>query len=199
MHSRKITLAGVDLRATRITYVGELGWELYLPVETSLSLWKEIINAGKEFGMMACGYRAIESLRLEKGYRAWGVEISTETNPWEAGLGFALAMKKNSFVGKSALLVLKENGIRKLVPILFEDIRQVPLGNEPIRVGSEIIGRVKSGGQGYTINKAIGYAYLPIRYAEPGVSVEVEFFGDWKQGVVATEPLFDPTGSHIRS
>ncbi|MEK6648261.1 MAG: FAD-dependent oxidoreductase [Actinomycetota bacterium] len=199
MHSRKITLAGVDLRATRITYVGELGWELYLPVETSLSLWKEIINAGKEFGMMACGYRAIESLRLEKGYRAWGAEISTETNPWEAGLGFALAMKKNSFVGKSTLLVLKENGMRKLVPILFEDIRQVPLGNEPIRVGSEIIGRVKSGGQGYTINKAIGYAYLPIRYAEPGVSVEVEFFGDWKQGVVATEPLFDPTGSHIRS
>ena len=199
MHSRKITVAGVDLRATRITYVGELGWELYLPIETGLSVWKEIINAGKEFNMKVCGYRAIESLRLEKGYRAWGVEISTETNPWEAGLGFALSLNKDSFIGKSALLASKENGIRKLVPILFEDIRQVPLGNEPIRVGSEVIGRMKSGGQGYTINKGIGYAYLPIDYAQPGAFVEVEFFGDWKQGVVAAEPLFDPTSSRIRS
>lgn len=199
MRSRKITVAGVDLRATRITYVGELGWELYLPIGTGLSVWKEIINVGKEFDMKTCGYRAIESLRLEKGYRAWGVEISTETNPWEAGLGFALSLKKDSFIGKSALLALKENEMRKLVPILFEDIRQVPLGNEPIRVGNEVIGRVKSGGQGYTINKAIGYAYLPTRYSESGTSVEVEFFGDWRQGTVAVEPLFDPTSSRIHS
>jgi sarcosine dehydrogenase len=199
MHSRIITLAGVDVRATRITYVGELGWELYLPVESGLGVWKEIIRIGGEFGMKTCGYRAIESLRLEKGYRAWGTEISTETNPWEAGLGFAVSMEKNSFIGKSSLMVLKENQIRKLVPILFEDIRQVPLGNEPIRTSGEVIGRVKSGGQGYTIDKAIGYAYLPLKYSQPGEVVEVEFFGQWEKGVVASEPLFDPTSSRIRT
>ncbi|HEX7404811.1 MAG TPA: FAD-dependent oxidoreductase [Candidatus Nanopelagicaceae bacterium] len=199
MHSRLITLGGVNLRATRITYVGELGWELYLPVESGLQLWKELIAAGRDFGMKTCGYRAIESLRLEKGYRAWGTEISTETNPWEAGLGFAVSMKKELFIGKTSLLASKENVVRKLVPILFEDIRQVPLGNEPIAVGREVIGRVKSGGQGYSIGKAIGYAYLPTEFSQPGEIVEVEFFGHWKKGTVATEPLFDPTSSRIRS
>jgi sarcosine dehydrogenase len=199
MHSRIITLAGVDQRATRITYVGELGWELYLPVESGLHVWKELIKAGHDFGMKPCGYRAIESLRLEKGYRAWGVEISTETNPWEAGLGFAVSMKKDSFIGRSSLLAARQNQIKKLVPILFEDIRQVPLGNEPIRFRGAVIGRVKSGGQGYTINKAIGYAYVPIEYSDPGEVVDVEFFGEWREGVVASEPLFDPTSSRIRA
>ena len=108
-------------------------------------------------------------------------------------------MKKETFVGKDALVASKENPTRKLVAILFDDIRQVPLGNEPVRVGSEIIGRVKSGGQGYTLNKAIGYAYLPIAYSEPGCVLDVEFFGQWKNGVVATEPLFDPTNTKIRA
>jgi sarcosine dehydrogenase len=199
MHSRMITLAGVNVRATRITYVGELGWELYLPVDSGLVLWKEIIKIGSEFGLKTCGYRAIESLRLEKGYRAWGTEISTETNPWEAGLGFAVSLEKNSFLGKTSSVVLKENQSRKLVPIIFDDIRQVPLGNEPIRANGEVIGRVKSGGQGYTINRAIGYAYVPMKYSLPGEVVEVEFFGKWERGVVAAEPLFDPTNSRIRA
>jgi 4-methylaminobutanoate oxidase (formaldehyde-forming) len=158
-----------------------------------------LIDAGANFGMKVCGYRAIESLRLEKGYRAWGVEISTETNPFEAGLEFAVALKKETFIGKSALLKAKEDIRRKLVPILFDDIRQVPLGNEPIRIGEEIIGRVKSGGQCYTINKAVAYAYLPIEHSGIGTKVNVEFFGDWRNGVIAAEPLFDPTSSRIRS
>ena len=102
-------------------------------------------------------------------------------------------------MGKAALALSKEKLNRKLVAILFDDIRQVPLGNEPVRAGTEIIGRVKSGGQGYTLNKAIGYAYLPIEYSEPGCVLDVEFFGQWRQGVVATEPLFDPTNMKIRA
>ena len=109
-----------------------------------------------------------------------------------------MALKKESFFGKDALLEAKELR-RRLVAILFDDIRQVPLGNEPIRIGGEIIGRVKSGGQGYSINKAIAYAYLPIEHSMSGIEVGVEFFGEWKIGVVATEPLFDPTSSRIRS
>ncbi len=199
MHSREIVIANATLRATRITYVGELGWELYVPIAQAEIVWDKLIEAGAIFGMKVCGYRAIESLRLEKGYRAWGVEISTETNPFEAGLEFAVAFKKNSFIGKDALLKAKENLRRKLVPILFDDIRQVPLGNEPIRVADQIIGRVKSGGQGYSLNKAIAYAYLPIEHSEAGTRLDVEFFGDWKSGVVASEPLFDPTNTRIRS
>ncbi|MBI3429233.1 MAG: FAD-dependent oxidoreductase [Actinobacteria bacterium] len=199
MHSREINLGGIDLRATRITYVGELGWELYLPTSDGERLWNQLIKAGKKFNMKVCGYRAIESLRLEKGYRAWGVEISTETNPWEAGLDFAVALEKKDFLGKEALLKAREQVSRKLVPILFDDIRQVPLGNEPIQVGNEIIGRVKSGGQGYSINKAIAYAYLPIEHTSVGTLVWVEFFGQWREGLVAAEPLFDPTSSRIRS
>lgn len=199
MHSREIVLAETTVRATRITYVGELGWELYIPIANAEAVWRELIGVGEKFGMKVCGYRAIESLRLEKGYRAWGVEISTETNPFEAGLEFAIALKKESFIGKEALLKAKENLRRKLVPILFDDIKQVPLGNEPIRIGKEIIGRVKSGGQGYTINKGIAYAYLPIDHSEIGTKVDVEFFGDWRIGVIAAEPLFDPTSSRIRS
>ena len=198
MHSREIVIAGATVRATRITYVGELGWELYVPIAEGEVVWSTLISTGQEFGMKVCGYRAIESLRLEKGYRAWGVEISTETNPFEAGLEFAVVLKKETFIGKDALIKSKENLHRKLVPILFDDIRQVPLGNEPIRAGAEIIGRIKSGGQGYTINKAIAYAYLPVVHCEIGSTVDVEFFGEWRSGVVAAEPLFDPTGSKIR-
>jgi len=199
MHSREILIEGIAVRATRITYVGELGWELYVPVLNAEKVWNALVGAGKKYEMKVCGYRAIESLRLEKGYRAWGVEISTETNPWEAGLEFAVSLKKESFIGKDALVNAKPNQHRKLVLILFDDIRQVPLGNEPIRLGNEIIGRVKSGGQGYTINKAIAYAYVPIEHSAPGTEVDVEFFGQWRRGAVAAEPLFDPTGARIRS
>ena len=197
MHSRTISIAGHELRATRITYVGELGWELYLPVTAGPDVWDALITAGVPLGLRPCGYRAIESLRLEKGYRAWGVEITSETNPVEAGLEFAVSSKKQDFIGKSALRPADQQ-TRKLVALTFDDIRQVPLGNEPIRKGDRIIGRVKSGGQGYTIGKAIGYAYLPIADAIVGSVVDVEFFGQWHSGTIRSEPLFDPEGSRVR-
>jgi 4-methylaminobutanoate oxidase (formaldehyde-forming) len=199
MHSREIVLGGIDVRATRITYVGELGWELYLPVENGEALWLEILRSGEDYGLEVCGYRAIESLRLEMGYRAWGVEISTETNPFEAGLDFAVSAKKENFLGRDAYLVAKTNQFRSLVPILFDDIRRVPLGNEPIQREGKIVGRVKSGGQGYSIGKAIAYAYLPLENSQVGTEVDVEFFGEWVSGIVSSEPLFDPTNSRIRS
>ena len=199
MHSREITLDGISARATRITYVGELGWELYLPIENGQALWTSILRAGERFGLEVCGYRAIESLRLEKGYRAWGVEISTETNPFEAGLDFAVSTKKESFHGRDAYLVAKISQTRALVPILFDDIRRVPLGNEPIQLNGKIIGRVKSGGQGYSIGKAIAYAYLPLESSHVGTVVDVEFFGEWVSGIVSSEPIFDPTNSRIKS
>ena len=198
MSSQEISLAGIKVRATRITYVGELGWEIYAPVADGLNLWKKIIDAGRDLGLIPCGYRAIESLRLEKGYRAWAGEINTETNPYEAGLGFAVSLKKDNFHGKAAAVAAKENQTRKLVAITFDDISSVPFGSEPIRVNNKIVGRVKSGGQGYTIEKAIAYAYLPTECAEPGTAVDVELFGMWSAGVIVAEPLFDPDNARIR-
>ena len=199
MHSRKILISEIEVRATRITYVGELGWEIYVPIVDAEQIWEIIYESGKGQGLLECGYKAIESLRLEKGYRAWAGEISTETNPWEAGLGFAISLKKGEFFGSQSLMEKKDALTRKLVPIIFNDIKRVPLGNEPIRVSGKIIGRVKSGGQGYSIGKAIGYAYLPIALSSPGSSVEVDFFGKWVAGEVAAEPLFDPTNERIKS
>ena len=199
MNSKEITVAGILVRATRLTYVGELGWELYCPVAQGLQLWEELIKAGNNFGLKACGYRAIESLRLEKGYRAWAGELNSETNPFEAGLGFAVSLKKENFHGKQAAIAAQANVKRKLTAIVFDDITCVPFGSEPIRIGDEIVGRIKSGGQGYTIKKAIAYAYLPIEKSEVGTQVEVEFFGSWRAGWICAEPLFDPTNERIKA
>ena len=199
MSSQEILLAGIKVRATRITYVGELGWEIYAEVTDGLVLWEKLIDAGKDLGLIPCSYRAIESLRLEKGYRAWAGEINTETNPFEAGLGFAVSLKKEDFHGRAAAIDAQKNQKRKLVAITFDDITSVPFGSEPIRIDNKIVGRVKSGGQGYTINKAIAYAYLPIENSEPGTALDVELFGRWSNGVIAAEPLFDPDNERIRS
>ena len=198
MNSKIIKVAGVELRATRITYVGELGWELYIPRDNALKVWLELITAGKAHGLRVCGYRAIESLRLEKGYRAWAGEINSETNPYEAGLGFAVSTKKADFIGKAALDKVKDKISRKLTAITFDDIKQVAMGNEPIFINNQVVGRVKSAGQGYTINKAIAYAYLPVEHANVGTTIEVEMFGVKSKATIAAEPLFDPKGERIK-
>ena len=194
-----IEISGIEVRATRITYVGELGWEIYVPVSDALILWESLIAAGEEFGLMPCGYKAIESLRLEKGYRAWAGEINTETNPWEAGLAFAVSLKKDKFHGRDALVLAKEKITRRLVAITFENICDVPLGNEAIRIGEKIIGRIKSGGQGYTLGKAIAYAYLENSFTTAGTSLDVELFGRWVRGTICDEPLFDPKNERVKS
>ena len=199
MHSKLIEIAGISLRATRITYVGELGWELYIPAKDALVVWLALLEAGVEFNLRPCGYRAIESLRLEKGYRAWAGEINSETNPFEAGLGFAVSSKKDNYLGKAAVEKLKLNLSRRLTALTFDDIKDVAMGNEPIFINDAVVGRVKSAGQGYTINKAIAYAYLPIDIAKVGTQVFVEMFGNKKLATIAAEPLFDPQGERIKS
>ena len=180
LHSREITVGDIPVRATRITYVGELGWEMYVSTEYGAALWQVLLDAGTPHQLMACGYKAIDSLRLEKGYRAWGGEINSETSPWEAGLGFAVALGKEKFIGRDALVASKGNETMKLAGLHFDDIRRVPLGNEPIRIGDEIVGRVKSGGQGFTLGKSIGYGYLPIEHsARTGSKSNSSVSGEW--------------------
>ena len=197
---REITVGDVPVRALRVTFVGELGWELYCPTEYGLTLWRTLWESGEPHGLVAGGYRAIDSLRLEKGYRVWGADITPDETPYEAGLGFAVKLDKaGGFVGRDALAEARERGPRtKLCCITLEDARSVALGNEPVRVGGEIHGRVTTGGYGYTVERSIAYAYLPPEHAEPGTAVELDIFGRWVGGEIVKEPLFDPGAERVR-
>ncbi len=184
--------------AVRVTYVGELGWELYCPAEFGRRLWDRLWEAGAAHGLVAGGYKAIDSLRLEKGYRVWGADISPEDTPYEAGLGFAVKPDKGDFIGREALAAAAEPE-RRLACITLADPRSVALGSEPVRIDGEVAGRVTSGGYGYTVERSIAYAYVPADAATPGRTVEIEIFGEWTSGEVAEEPLFDPRGERIRA
>jgi glycine cleavage system aminomethyltransferase T/glycine/D-amino acid oxidase-like deaminating enzyme len=208
-------------RIVRVTFVGELGWEIYAPTEYGAALWEEIWQAGAEHGLTACGYRAIDSLRAEKGYRYWGSDITGDESPAEAGLGFAVRLERpasaggarREFIGRAAL-DLQPEPKRRLACLTLDDPRRVVLGNEPVRVvgrggsgrtasvAGESLGRVTSGALGYTVGSSIAFAYLPPDLAAVGTEVEVLVFGDWVRAVVATDgsrPLFDPEGTRIRA
>jgi 4-methylaminobutanoate oxidase (formaldehyde-forming) len=200
MNVREITVGNVPVRALRVTYVGELGWELYCPTEYGLGLWRALWEAGEPHGMVAGGYRAIDSMRLEKGYRVWGADITPDETPYEGGVGFCVKLdKEGGFIGRDALAAAKEAGPRtKLCCITLDDAHSVALGNEPVRVDGEICGRVTTGGYGYSVGRSIAYAYLPPDRSETGTGLEVEIFGRWVPGEVAAEPLFDPKGERVR-
>jgi len=197
--AREIAVGYVPLLALRVTYVGELGWELYTPSEYGAALWDTLWAAGEGHGLVAAGYRAIEALRLEKGYRAWSSDITTDETPYEAGLGFAVALDKGDFVGRDALVAAKAAGPRKrLRCLVLDDPRSVCLGNEPVRVNGEIAGRVTSGGYGFSVECSIAYAYLPPE-AGIGTRGEIDVFGEWVGFEVMREPLYDPAGERLRS
>jgi 4-methylaminobutanoate oxidase (formaldehyde-forming) len=195
MSMRELAVADVPVRALRVTFVGEIGWELYCPTEYGASLWMALWEAGKPHELIAGGYRAIDSLRLEKGYRVWAADITADETPHEAGLGFCVCEDK-SFVGSDALAGREPQ--RQLRCLVLEDPRSVALGNEPVRVDGEIVGRVTSGGFGYMVERSIAYAYLPTG-VELGTEVEVDIFGRWVGGEVTREPLFDPRGERVRA
>jgi glycine cleavage system aminomethyltransferase T len=199
MSSQELMVADVPVRALRVTFVGELGWELYAPSEYGARLWSDLWTSGREFALVAGGYRAIDSMRLEKGYRVWGTDLTGETNPYEAGLGFCVKLDKpGGFLGADAVRVARDEGLsRRLRAIVLRDPASVVLGAEPVRVGGEVVGRVTSGGYGYTVESSIAYAYLPID-AKPGAEVQIDLFGEWVDGAVVKEPLFDPSGDRVR-
>jgi glycine cleavage system T protein len=199
--ARAITIGSVPVYALRVTYVGELGWELYAHTEFGLALWATLWEAGQPHGLVAAGYRAIDALRLEKGYRVWSSDITPDETPFEAGLGFAVALDKEpEFIGRDALVAAKAAGPRvRLRCLVLDDPGSVCLGNEPVRVGGEVVGRVTSGGYGFAVERSIAYAYLPPDRAAIGTRGEVEVFGEWVGFEVAREPLYDPDGARIRA
>jgi glycine cleavage system aminomethyltransferase T/glycine/D-amino acid oxidase-like deaminating enzyme len=199
--ARELTVGHVPVTALRVTYVGELGWELYCPMEYGLQLWDTLWRAGRPRGMLAGGYRAIDSLRLEKGYRVWSSDITPEETPYQAGLGFAVRLGKGTdFIGREALLAAKERPLqRRLACLVLDDPHSVALGNEPVRVDGSVVGRVTSGGYGFAVERSIAYAYIPPNLAEVGQRTEVEVFGQWVGCTVSAEPLYDPGGERIKA
>ncbi|TIS72548.1 MAG: FAD-dependent oxidoreductase, partial [Mesorhizobium sp.] len=205
-HVREISIAGHTVRALRVTYVGELGWELHMPIAATGEIFDALMRAGEKHGIRPVGYRALESLRLEKGYRAWGSDITPNDTPQEAGLGWAVKLRKNTdFLGRRALEEISGAALKKrFAGFTVEDREIVLLGRETILRNSEPVGYLTSGGYGYTVGKNIGYGY--VRNAD-GVSDDFLASGDYELVValertpakIHIEPLYDPAGARIRA
>ena len=186
--------------AARVSYAGELGWELYFPVEHAAKVWDLLLAAGAEFSIRPAGYKALDTLRLEKGYRAWSGDMTPAETPYEAGLGFCVKLNKGDFIGREALLKAKENGLkRKLCLATFDGADHILYGGEAVYRDGKVVGRIRGAGYGYTVGKTIGYTYLPIELAGVGTVVQVDVLGDYISAVVSPDPLFDPEGSRLRA
>jgi glycine cleavage system aminomethyltransferase T/glycine/D-amino acid oxidase-like deaminating enzyme len=191
-------IGGVPVTAMRLSYVGELGWEIYTSADNGLRLWDVLWAAGQDLGVIAAGRAAFNSLRLEKGYRSWGHDMTTEHNPYEAGLGFAVRPQKGDFVGRDALAGLGADTVtRRLSCLTVDDGHSLVLGHEPVLIDGSPAGYVTSAAFGHTVGRPIAYAWLPAT-ATPGTAVEIEYFGRRIAATVAAEPLVDPSMTRIR-
>lgn len=200
MTAREIRVAGVATHAQRVTYVGELGWELYVPFDQGLRVWDALWEAGQPSGLRPIGYRAVDSLRLEKGYRYWSADITPEYTPYESGQSFCVKLNKGAFLGREALIRQRAEGIsQKLCCLVLADPRVVALGNEPVYDGERVVTRITSGGYGYTVGESIAYAYLPGALTAVGTGLAVVVDGERIPATVQREPRFDPANSRIKA
>ena len=187
----------MPVTALRVSYVGELGWELYCSADVALRLWDVLIDAGAEHGIVPAGRGALDALRIEKGYRSWGRDMTAEHSPGEAGLAFAVKPSKGTFVGSAAF---ERRGApqRRLVPLVLDDDTRVPMGSEPVLVDGEPCGYVTSAAWLPTAAVVAAYAWLPAAHAELGTRVEIGYFDAMLSAVVAREPLV-PDSPGLRS
>jgi dimethylglycine oxidase len=191
-------IGAVPVTAMRLSYVGERGWELYTTADMGLKLWDTLWEAAQEYGGIAAGRGAFNSLRLEKGYRSFGTDMTYEHDPYEAGVGFAVSMKKGDFIGRAALERRAADVRRRLTCLTIDDPHDVVMGKEPVYDGDQPVGYVTSAAFGYTIGKGIAYAWLPAQLATPGRPLDIGYFDQRVRATVAEEPLFDPTMQRLR-
>ncbi|MGH3145969.1 MAG: aminomethyltransferase family protein, partial [Rubrobacter sp.] len=197
--AKRVYVGEVPVVALRVSYVGELGWELYTTADLGLRLWDLLSEAGRPLGVIAAGRGAFSGMRLEKGYRSWGADMTTEHDPYEAGLGFAVKPDKGDFFGREALLRREEEGPRRrLTCLLLDDARVVVMGGEPVYHRNGPVGYVTSAAYGYSIRQSIAYAWLPPGLSEVDARVEIAYFGERHGATVAEEPLFDSAMKRMR-
>jgi dimethylglycine dehydrogenase len=195
---RELHVGMAPVRALRVSYVGELGYELHHPIEYQRYLYDLLMEAGAPFKIVDWGYRALDSMRLEKAYRLWGVDMSADWTPLEAGMERFVDFEKGDFIGRDALLRQRERGVERALACLVVDAADAdPHGYEPILSGDETIGYVAAGGYGHTVEKTIALAYLPAAYIEPGTELAVKILGARRFAQVALQPLYDPRNERL--
>jgi glycine cleavage system T protein len=200
MTARSIDIRGASVWAQRVSYVGELGWELYIQAQDALNIWDALMQAGREFGIQPAGYKALDALRIEKGNLYWSADISPVDNPLEAGLGrFVRMNKREEFIGRQALSKIRGRGLKTRLMALTMDAGGNLYGGESVRADGEMIGRIRTGNYGYTIGKDIGLVYLPAALAHAGAELDVEVLGEHIKARVVETPLVDPKGEKMRA
>jgi glycine cleavage system aminomethyltransferase T len=197
--ARQLDVAGAPILAQRITYVGELGYELYMPREWAVQVWDRLLAAGSEHGITLGGYRALESLRLEKGYRYFGTDLTSSDTPYESGLGFCVALEKGEFNGRSALSRPgADQPARRLRTLTVGDEEYLTIyGGEAVRHDGNVVGRVRSCGYGYTVRGNVALATLPAEL-EQGTELTVDVFDAAVPARIERDVLYDPDGERIR-
>ena len=188
------------VRALRLSYVGELGYELHHPIEYQRYIYDLLMKAGAQFDIVDWGYRALDSMRLEKAYRLWGVDMTADWSPLQAGMERFVALDKGDFIGRDALLREQERGVtHKLACLVIDADDADPHAYEPVTAGDELIGYVAAGGYGHTIEKTIALAYLPTAYVKDGTELEVTILGSRRSAKVVEEQLYDPKNERLLS
>lgn len=197
--AKQTYLGQVPVTLWRLSYVGELGFEVYVEADMALKLWDTIWQADKDLELIAAGRGAFNSMRLEKGYRSFGADMTTEHNPYEAGLAFAIR-KTGGFIGETALAKIDPEKLdKKLVCLKIHSNEEVVMGKEPVLVNNEPVGYVTSAYFGHSVGHPIAYAWLPIQYALKGFNVSIAYFDKLVSAEVASDPLFDAEMTRLKS
>ncbi|MBM4193665.1 MAG: FAD-dependent oxidoreductase [Gemmatimonadetes bacterium] len=197
---RELVIGMAPVRALRVSYVGELGYELHHPLEYQRHLYDLLMAAGEEHGIVDFGYRALDAMRLEKAYRLWGVDISADYTPIEAGLDRFVDFGKGDFIGRDALVQQRDEGATRGLACLAIETQDCDAhGYEPVRAGRRIIGYVAAGGYGPVVEASIALAYLPAEFLAPGIELTVELLGVERKATVVAQPLYDPKNEKLVS
>ncbi len=189
MTAQTIEINNISVWAQRVSYVGELGWELYITPGDAVAVWDALMEAGSESGIQPAGYKALDALRIEKGNLYWSGDITPEDSPLEAGLGLFVRWNKPEFVGKEALEKIQKQGPSSRLVALTMDAGGKLYGGESVYANGRVIGRIRSGSYGYSIGRDIGLVYLPPALAKDGTELEVQVMGERVQARVANLPL----------
>jgi dimethylglycine dehydrogenase len=200
LSGQEISIAGVALRALRVNYVGELGWELHPNMEDMEVLYDAIRDAGQEFGIVNFGLYAVNSLRLEKAYRGWGAELTNEVTMIDADMERFMKLDKDYFVGREATLKQREEDrVMQLIYFELDATDSDVLGGEPIFADGACTGITTSGGYGHFVNKSLGFGYVEPRFAAPGTELQIRLLGERRAAIVIREPVHDPSNERLRT
>ena len=195
---RDLRVGLAPVRALRVSFVGELGYELHHPMEYQRYIYDLLMQEGEQYEIVDWGYRALDSMRLEKAYRLWGSDMSADWTPLDAGMERFVDFNKGDFIGRDALLRQKDAGVERKLSCLVIDAKDADAhGFEPVFASGEAIAYVASGGYGHTLQKSIAFSYLPVAHSEPGTELEVGILGERRAATVVEQPLYDPKNERL--